>query len=99
MIVSKLPVILAEKKLRVADVVRATGMSKSTLHKLYNEESSRIDFNTIDQLCEFLDVQVGDLFIYESNTKDDEESWGSTKLKNMRRVISGRALYIWRSKA
>lgn len=46
----------------------------STLHKLYNEESSRIDFNTIDQLCEFLDVQVGDLFIYEPNTKDDEES-------------------------
>ncbi|ABE74744.1 MULTISPECIES: helix-turn-helix domain-containing protein [Psychrobacter] len=74
MIVSKLPVILAEKKLRVADVVRATGMSKSTLHKLYNEESSRIDFNTIDQLCEFLDVQVGDLFIYTPNPKDDEES-------------------------
>ena len=46
----------------------------STLHKLYNEESSRIDFNTIEQLCEFLDVQVGDLFIYEPNTKDDEES-------------------------
>ena len=94
MIVSKLPVILAEKKLRVADVVRATGMSKSTLHKLYNEESSRIDFNTIDQLCEFLDVQVGDLFIYKPNNKDDEESWGSTKLKKMRRGISGRALYI-----
>ena len=92
MIVSKLPVILAEKKLRVADVVRATGMSKSTLHKLYNEESSRIDFNTIDQLCEFLDVQVGDLFIYKPNTKDDEESWKSIKLKNMRREISGRAL-------
>lgn len=58
----------------IADVVRAIGMSKSTLHKLYNEESSRIDFNTIDQLCEFLDVQVGDLFIYKPNTKDDEES-------------------------
>ena len=99
MIVSKLPVILAEKKLRVADVVRATGMSKSTLHKLYNEESSRIDFNTIDQLCEFLDVQVGDLFIYKPNIKDDEESWWSTKLKKMRREISGRALYTRRSKA
>ena len=94
MIVSKLPVILAEKKLRVADVVRATGMSKSTLHKLYNEESSRIDFNTIDQLCEFLDVQVGDLFIYKPNNKDDEESWGPTKLKKMRRGISGKALYM-----
>ena len=46
----------------------------STLHKLYNEESLRIDFKTIGQLCEFLDVQVGDLFIYRPNTKDDEES-------------------------
>ncbi|WP_313205673.1 helix-turn-helix domain-containing protein [Psychrobacter faecalis] len=33
-----------------------------------------MDFNTINQLCEFLDVQVGDLFIYELNTKEDEES-------------------------
>ena len=46
----------------------------STLRNLYNEESSRIDFNTIDQLCEFLDVQVGDLFIYKPNNKDDEGS-------------------------
>ncbi|TXD98632.1 helix-turn-helix transcriptional regulator [Psychrobacter frigidicola] len=67
---SKLPIILSEKKLRVADVVRAAGISKSTLHKLYNEESSKTDFNAIDQLCEFLDVQVGDLFIYKPNTKD-----------------------------
>lgn len=73
MIVCKLPVILAEKRLRVADVVRATGMSKSTLHKLYNEESSRIDFNTINQLCEFLEVQVGDLFIYEPDEKHNEK--------------------------
>lgn len=67
MIICNLPVILAERKLRVADVVRATGMSKSTLHKLYNEESSRIDFNTIDQLCEFLEIEVGDLFVYVPN--------------------------------
>lgn len=73
MIISRFPIILAEKKLRVADVVRATRMSKSTLHKLYNDESSRIDFNTIDQLCEFLDVLVGDLFVYKPNTKDDDE--------------------------
>lgn len=71
MILSKLPVILAEKKLRVADVVRATGMSKSTLHKLYNQESSRIDFNTVNELCKFLDVQVGDLFVYMPDEEDD----------------------------
>ena len=74
MILSKFPVILAERKLRVADVVRATGMSKSTLHKLYNEDSSRIDFNTVNELCKFLDVQVGDLFVYVPD--DDEHDEG-----------------------
>ncbi|KND16760.1 XRE family transcriptional regulator [Enhydrobacter aerosaccus] len=72
MILSKFPVILAEKKLRVADVVRATGMSKSTLHKLYNEDSSRIDFNTVNELCKFLEVQVGDLFVYVPDDEHDE---------------------------
>lgn len=74
MILSKLPVILAEKKLRVADVVRATGMSKSTLHKLYNEDSSRIDFNTVNELCKFLDVQVGDLFVYVPDEDNDNKN-------------------------
>lgn len=73
MILSKFPIILAEKKLRVADVVRATGMSKSTLHKLYNEESSRIDFNTVNELCKFLDVQVGDLFVYVPDEDEDTD--------------------------
>ena len=73
MILSKFPVILAEKKLRVADVVRATGMSKSTLHKLYNEDSSRIDFNTVNELCKFLDVQVGDLFVYVPDDNEHNE--------------------------
>ena len=55
-------------------MVRATGMSKSTLHKLYNEDSSRIDFNTVNELCKFLDVQVGDLFVYVPD--DDEHDEG-----------------------
>lgn len=65
MIINRFPVILAEKRLRVADVVRVTGMSKTTLHKLYNDDSSRIDFETLDKLCRFLEVQVGDLLEYK----------------------------------
>nr|WP_155587720.1 helix-turn-helix transcriptional regulator [Psychrobacter sanguinis] len=55
---------LAERRLKVADAVRATGISKTTLHKIYNDQSSRIDFDTIDKLCEFLEVEVGDIFEY-----------------------------------
>ena len=58
MIVNHLPTLLAERRLKVADAVRATGVSKTTLHKIYNDQSSRIDFDTIDKLCEYLEVEV-----------------------------------------
>ena len=70
MIVNHLPTLLAERRLKVADAVRATGVSKTTLHKIYNDQSSRIDFDTIDKLCEYLEVGVGDIFEY---VKEDKE--------------------------
>ena len=67
MIKSNLPVLLAERRLKVADLIRMTDISKSTMHKIYNDQTTRIDFETIDKICEALDVQVGDLFLYEPN--------------------------------
>lgn len=69
MIICNLPVLLAERRLRVADVIRGTGINKTTLHKLYNGESTRIDFETINKICDFLDIQVGDLLIFEPDDK------------------------------
>ena len=69
MIVNHLPTLLAERRLKVADAVRATGVSKTTLHKIYNDQSSRIDFDTIDKLCEYLGVEVGDIFEYVEDIK------------------------------
>ena len=65
MIKSNLAVLLAERKMRVADLVKETGINKSTLYKLYNDESVRIDFETIDKICLALDVSVGELLIYK----------------------------------
>jgi putative transcriptional regulator len=67
MIKSNLPVLLAERRLKVADLIRMTDISKSTMHKIYNDQTTRIDFETIDKICEALDVQVGDLFQYKPN--------------------------------
>ena len=71
MIVNRLPLLLAEKRLKVADAVRETGISKTTLHKIYNDQSTRIDFDTIDKLCEYLDVKVGDIFEYVPNETEE----------------------------
>ena len=70
-IVNHLPTLLAERRLKVADAVRATGVSKTTLHKIYNDQSSRIDFDTIDKLCEYLGVGVGDLFEHVTEVEAD----------------------------
>ncbi|MGP5649471.1 helix-turn-helix domain-containing protein [Psychrobacter celer] len=67
MILCNLPVLLAERRMKVADLIRMTGISKSTMHKIYNEQTSRIDFETMDKICEALDIGVGDLFTYVPN--------------------------------
>lgn len=70
MIINKFPQLLFEKRLKVADVARATSLSKTTLHKLYNDESTRIDFDTISQLCSFLNVGVGDLLEFAQDNAE-----------------------------
>lgn len=69
MIKNNFAVLLAERGFRVADAVRATGISKTNLHKLYKNDSKRIDLDTVDKICEYLDVGVGDLFEYVPNDK------------------------------
>lgn len=69
MVVCKLPILLAERKMRVADLIRGTGINKTTLHKLYNGELTRIDLDTIDRICDHLNIEVGDLFVLKKTIK------------------------------
>ncbi len=61
MIRCELSTILGMKKLKVADVARDTGINKNTLHRLYNETATRVELDVVDKLCEYLNVEVGDL--------------------------------------
>ena len=63
--------LLAERRMRVADLIRGTGINKTTLHKLYNGDLTRIDFETIDRICDFLDIQVGELFVFEKQVNNE----------------------------
>ena len=74
MILCNLPVLLAERRMKVADLIRMTGISKSTMHKVYNEQTSRIDFETMDKICEALEIGVGDLFTYVPNESIENEN-------------------------
>lgn len=56
--------LLGEKKLKISDVSRDTNINRGTLTRLYYETYERVDKSVIDQLCEYLDCNVADLFEY-----------------------------------
>ena len=53
---------MGERKLKIADVARETGLHRNTITLLYNETANRVDMETIDRLCDLFACGVGDLF-------------------------------------
>ena len=53
---------MGERKLKVAEVARATGLYRGTVSLLYDETASKIDLETIDRLCAYFGVTVSELF-------------------------------------
>jgi len=53
--------LMGEKKLKIVDVARETGLNRNTVTLLYKETAQRIDLEAIDKLCELFQCEVGDL--------------------------------------
>ena len=71
MILCNLPVLLAERRLRVAALVRMTDISTSTLQRIYNDETTRIEFDTLSKLCQVLKVTPGDILKYVPDENEE----------------------------
>ena len=54
--------LMGEKRVRIIDVARATGISRNMLSKLYYDRAQRVDLVDVAKLCEYLNCSVGDLF-------------------------------------
>lgn len=54
--------IMGEKKLRVADIARAIDVHRNAITLLYEETATRVDLETINKLCVYLDCKIEDLF-------------------------------------
>jgi putative transcriptional regulator len=63
----KLSLLMGRDKLKIADVARATGLSRSTLSALYQEVTVRVEVEAIDKLCSLFKCGVGDLFEHVSD--------------------------------
>jgi putative transcriptional regulator len=54
--------LMGERKLKVIEVARATGLHRNTVTLLYNETATRVDLEAIEALCKLFECGVGDLF-------------------------------------
>lgn len=64
MIKSNLAIVMAEKKIKISELSRKTGISRVTLTSLYYNNSGGIQFDTLNNLCNFLSVKPSDILVY-----------------------------------
>ncbi len=64
MIKNNIPVQMAEKRMNIQKLSEQSGISRTTLSKIYNDKATRIDFNTLNALCKALDCTICDLLEY-----------------------------------
>ena len=57
--------ILGERLLKVSDVFKATGISKTTLTDIYYQRAKNIQLATLMKICDYLQVPLSDLIEYE----------------------------------
>lgn len=52
------------RKMTVAETARLAGVAYNTIYKLYHDETTGIEFTTLNRLCYTLDCTPNDLFKY-----------------------------------
>lgn len=53
---------MGERKMKIMDVARQTGLNRSTVTRLYNETAQRVELDAVEKLCRLFDCEVGELF-------------------------------------
>ncbi|MFT9372443.1 helix-turn-helix domain-containing protein [Liquorilactobacillus hordei] len=64
MIICNLAVLLAERQLKITRISNDTGISRTTLTSLRQNDAKGIQFDTINTLCNYLSVEPKDFFDY-----------------------------------
>lgn len=65
MIKINLAVLMAEREIKISDLAKQTGISRTTLTALYYNQSKGIQWETLDTLCNYLRVKPNELIVQE----------------------------------
>jgi putative transcriptional regulator len=60
---------LGERKLKIIDVIRDTGIHRNTLTALYYDRAQRIELDSIEVLCRYFDCTIGEFLELADDSK------------------------------
>lgn len=64
MLICNLNKLMAERNLKITKIAKDTGISRTTLTSLANNYSQGIQFDTLNSLCMYLNVNINEFFEY-----------------------------------
>ena len=53
--------LMGERKMRISDVMRETGLSRTTVTLLYKETALKVDLEALDKLCDLFNCPLNDI--------------------------------------
>lgn len=56
---------------KIQDVTNETGLARNTVGNLYKDKATRIDYDTINKLCEMFHITVGELLEYFPDPEEE----------------------------
>lgn len=62
MLKNNLSAIMGAKRIKIYELEQMSGISRSTITRLYYNQTNTVSFNTIENICKALDCTPGDLF-------------------------------------
>jgi putative transcriptional regulator len=64
--------LLGERKLKMNDVAKETGVNRGTLSRMYYETAERYDAAVLDVLCAYLKCTLSELLEYEQGNPGEQ---------------------------
>jgi len=60
---------MGERKLKISDVSNETGINRGTITRLYHETAIRVEFDVLEQLCNYFECGIEELLEIQKEGK------------------------------
>lgn len=62
MLKNNLSAVMGAKRIKIYELAEMSGISRSTITRLYYDKTNTVSFNTLEKLCKALECKLSDLF-------------------------------------